>query len=612
MKRLICIFLAGMVLFSCARQAVRVQMPIRDEFAGSIFRNPDYPIEKRVDDLLSKMTVEEKVGQMLQVNVDSLINFDEIAKYGFGALLNDANSVPEIGNNPKTWVNLLTTYQNKALNTRLKIPILYAIDAIHGNALVDKTVVFPHNIAMGCTNDPALVEKAGRVIAAEVAGCGINWTFAPCVAVALDERWGRTYESFSENPELVKKMAEAYVRGLEGNNFTERPFVLSTAKHFLGDGGTAGGVDRGDVKLDLADLERIHLQGYIGAIRANVGTIMPSYSSVNGIPMHQNKSLLTGLLKNDLGFKGFLISDFNAVQLLKMTSIDSIAASFNAGLDMMMIGMDYPKIFDTFVQAVKENKIPASRIDDAVRRILTIKFKMGLFEDPYFDRGFTELENSKAHREVARQCVRESVVLLKNDNRILPLKKNLKRIHVCGKSADNIGYQCGGWTLSWQGEKKSYRSGTTILEGIKQAVSKNTKVTYSIDGKGAKGADVIIAVFGEETNYAEGQGDRNDLSLDYRDLDVIKEIRNLNIPIVVVLITGRPLVLTDYLRYFNALAVAWTPGTEGEGVSDVLFGGYDPTGRLSFSWPRTIGQLPVNYGDKNYDPLYPYGYGLSY
>jgi beta-glucosidase len=612
MKKYFYFFILIIVLFSCAKQVKRLNLPIQDEFSNSIYRNPNFPVEKRVEDLLSKMTVEEKIGQMLQINVGNLITFDDITKYGLGALLNAANEVPEINNTAKTWVNLLNTYQEKALNTRLKIPVLYAIDAVHGNALVDKTVVFPHNIAMGCTNDPELIEKAGRIIASEVAGCGIHWTFAPCVAVARDERWGRTYESFSENPELVKTMAEAYIKGLQGNNFTEKPFVLTSAKHFLGDGGTLGGVDRGDLQLDMDTIRKIHLPGYIGAIKSGAGTIMPSYSSVNGIKMHANKYLLTDVLKKELGFNGFLISDFNAVNLLQLTNEENISTAINAGIDMIMTAVDYPGTFRTFVKVVNDKKIPIKRIDDAVRRILTIKFKMGLFENPYFDEGLTDKVGSKEHKDIARQCVRESTVLLKNENKILPLKKDIKKILVCGKSAHNLGYQCGGWTLTWQGEKKTYRSGTTILDGIKQAVSKNTKVTYSIDGKNAQDADVIVAVFGEETNYAEWFGDRSTLNLDYRDMETLKEIKKLNKPIVVVLITARPLIVTDYLKDFDALLVAWTPGTEGEGVSDVIFGDYNPTGRLSFTWPKSMDQIPINIGDKNYDPLYPYGYGLSY
>ena len=601
-----------LIIISCFK-AERISK-IDDKFNNAVFRNPNMPIEKRVEDLLSKMTLEEKLGQMVQLGVEFLQNNEDITKFKVGALLNGANNVPEISNVPKTWVNHLTKYQNQALKTRLKIPLLYGIDALHGNALVKETVVFPHNIGMGCTNNPALAEKAARIIAEEIAGCGIHWTFAPCVAVPQDERWGRTYEGYSENPDIVKIMAEATVKGLQGNNFTEKPFVLATAKHFLGDGGTAGGNDRGDTVCDEKTLRKIHLQGYIGAIKQNVGSIMVSYSSWNGLKMHENKYLLTDVLKKELGFNGLLLSDYGGILEVSGTTEEKFSKAINSGVDMIMQGPEYPRLFRGLVNLVKNGSIPIERIDDAVRRILYIKFKMGLFENPYFDNEkLTNSIGSEEHKMIARQCVRESTVLLKNNNKILPLSKNLKRIHVSGWFANDIGNQCGGWTLKWQGDKGNIRSGTTILKGIKAAVSKSTKVTYSKDGKGAKGADVCIVVVGErEKPYAEWFGDSNGLNIYYKDQEVLNEIKQTGIPTIVVLIAARPLIVTNFIDNWDAFLVAWVPGTEGEGVSDIIFGDYNPTGKLSFTWPKNMSQIPINYGDKDYDPLFPFGYGLNY
>lgn len=394
--------------------------------------------------------------------------------------------------------------------------------------------------------------------------------------------------------------------------------ILACAKHYLGDGGTTNGKDQGNTECDEATLRKIHLPGYIAAIKENVYTVMASYSSWNGVKMHENKYLLTDVLKNELGFKGFIVSDWAAIDQLGKNYKDDIEKSINAGLDMVMIpngpgqNNNFVQFINDLKELVKEGKVPESRIDDAVRRILTVKFEMNIFEHPYTDKKFTSLVGSKEHREIARDCVRQSLVLLKNDNKILPLSKNIKTVAVIGEKADDIGSQCGGWTISWQGNTgNTIPGGTTILQGIKQAVSPSTKVIFSKDGSDIKNADAAIVVIGEKP-YAEGMGDRKDLSLPAEDMAAVQKIKDKKIPVVVILISGRPMIVNNSLKNSDAFLAAWLPGSEGEGVADVLFGDYKPTGKLSQSWPKSMQQIPINVGDKNYDPLFPYGYGLTY
>jgi beta-glucosidase len=567
-------------------------------------------VDSKVDKLLNQMTLEEKIGQMTQVDRKYLQADSDIKVYALGSLLSGGGSAPAV-NNANSWANMYDSYQWYALQTRLKIPLIYGIDAVHGHNNVKGAVIFPHNIGMGCTRDPYLVEKAARATAEEVAGTGINWVFAPCIAVARDIRWGRTYESFGESPELQTMMAEAEVKGFQGEELSSPSSVVACAKHYVGDGGTEGGRDQGNTICDEETLRKIHMPGYIEAIKDGVGTIMVSYSSWNGVKMSANKYLLTDVLKGELGFKGFLVSDWAAINQLPGDYSTQVETAVNAGIDMIMVPDDYKRFISTLKDLVNQGRVPMSRIDDAVRRILRIKFLKGLFEHPYADRSLTPTVGSDAHRELARQCVRESIVLLKNENKTLPLSKNLSKIVVAGKNADDIGNQCGGWTISWQGSSGDITQGTTILQGIREIVSSNTQVVYSKDGTGASGADVGIAVVGE-TPYAEGAGDRTDLSLSAEDMNVIRNLKSANIPVVVILVSGRPLIINDALNMSDAFIAAWLPGTEGEGVADVLFGDYKPTGKLSQSWPRSMDQIPIHYGDPNYNPLFPYGYGLTY
>ena len=567
-------------------------------------------IDERVDDLLSQMTLDEKVGQMTQAERSALRSTSDIKTYFLGSLLSGGGSAPAI-NTPVAWADMYDGFQAYALQTRLKIPLLYGIDAVHGHNNVKGAVIFPQNIGMGATRNPELVQRASAIVAKEVAGTGIDWTFAPCIAVPRDERWGRTYEGFGETPELQSMMAPASVKGFQGSLNGGSTEILACAKHFVGDGGTMGGDDQGNTQLSEAELRALHLPGYIEAMKQGLGSVMVSYNSWNNIKMHGHKYLITDVLKTELGFKGFVVSDWAAIDQLAGDYPTDIEIAINAGIDMVMVPYNYVTFITELKKLVTSGKVPMSRINDAVRRIVRVKLQMGLFEKPYTDRTLTSQIGSDEHRLVARECVRQSLVLLKNADSTLPLKKNLNRIHVSGKNADNIGNQCGGWTISWQGGSGAITTGTSILNAVKQTVSSNTVVTYSLDGSGAAGADVGIIVVGE-TPYAEGAGDNNLLTLSQEDQNAISLMKATNIPVVVVLISGRPLIINSALTQADAFVAAWLPGTEGRGLSDVLFGDYNFSGKLPHSWPRTIQQVPINEGDSNYDPLFPYGFGLIY
>lgn len=582
--------------------------------------------DPKVRELLARMTLEEKIGQMIQTERSALKDITDVENYFIGSFLSGGTSDPQSGNTVKDWTDHYDALQERTQKTRLRIPILYGIDAVHGHSNVLGATLFPHNIGLGCTRNPSLVERAARITAIETRATGIQWTFAPCVTVPRDERWGRTYEGFGETPELPRLLGEAAVRGFQGNNLKDPLSLLACAKHWIGDGGTAFGtghklkddvriLDRGDVRLSEAELRRIHMPGYIPAIRAGVGTIMPSYNSWNGVKCSGSKRLLTEILKQELGFEGFLISDYNAIDEMPGDYKSQAETSVNAGMDMFMAPQRYRELYGFLLELVKENRIKMSRIDDAVTRILRVKFAMGLMDEgrsQLADRTLHKVFGSPAHRQVARECVRESLVLLKNERQTLPASKRLKHIHVAGKSADDIGNQCGGWTISWQGKSgENTTGGTTILEAIKQTVSRETMVTFSKDGSPASGAELGIVVIGE-IPYAEYIGDRKDLTIAEEDVAAVEAVKKAGIPVVVVLLSGRPIIIDKIIDKADALVAAWLPGTEGRGVTDVLFGDFNFSGKLSFSWPRSMDQIPINVGDAEYDPLFKYGYGLQY
>ena len=584
--------------------------------------------EQHVAALLRQMTLDEKIGQMTQADQEFLQSPSDVHTLFLGSLLSGGNSDPPT-NSLADWRALYERLQRESLRTRLKVPLLYGVDAVHGHNNVLGAVIFPHNIGLGATRNAKLVEEVGRITAREIRATGINWTFAPCIAVPRDDRWGRTYEGFSEDSKLVTELGEAAVRGLQHGGLRNPLGVLATAKHFAGDGGTAWGtgmpaayapngkffpLDRGDTRGDEAALRHMHIDPYIPAIRAGVGTIMVTYNSWNGMKVSGHRRLLTDVLKKELGFRGFLISDYDAIDELPGDYRAQIRASVNAGMDMFMVPKKFREFITILKALVQSGEVSMARIDDAVARILRVKAAMGLLAPgwgPEADRGLEASFGSADHRKVARQAVRESLVLLKNDGGVLPIAAGLKRIHIAGRNANDIGAQSGGWTITWQGTRGPVTTGTTILEAIRRAARPDVKITWDADGSGAAGADLAIVVVGEDP-YAEFSGDREDLALAAADQKAIAAARQAGVRVVTVVVSGRPLILGRALESSDAIVAAWLPGSEGDGVADVLFGRYAPTGKLPFTWPRTMSQIPINHGDTHADPLFPFGFGLSY
>jgi beta-glucosidase len=599
-------------------------------------------IQQKVDDLLSKMTLEQKIGQMTQAE-RMTCSPEEAKRFHLGSILSSAGSTPN-DNSPNGWVQMndayweASTYQD---SRQLGIPILYGLDAIHGNNNVKGATLFPHNIGLGAANDPKLIKRIAEITSKEVLATGVDWAFAPNLAVARDYHWGRSYESYSEDPDLVTKYSVKMVDGLQGKLSQDN--ILACAKHWVGDGGTQYGVDQGDTILSWEALQEIHIQPYKAAIKAGVLSVMVSFSSWNGDKCHAHKFLLVDILKQKMKFDGILISDMQGIDYLEDDFYLAVAQGVNAGIDMFMVPRNWQLFIETLLSHVHLGTVSISRIDDAVKRILSVKFAFGLFDKPR--PALRKWSNHTSfgceeHREVARKAVRKSLVLLKNSNKILPLKKNA-RILVAGKNADNIGHQCGGFTINWQGVSgnEEIEGGTSIWQGIKKVA---TKAQLSIEGDdvdvSADLFDVAIVVIGE-TPYAEGMGDiRGDnkiiaesgsqikgqvkvlrasgdsLELNRlypEDIKTINNIANKGIPVIAILVSGRPLIVEQELSASNAFVAAWLPGSEGQGISDVLFGDYDFTGKLSFSWPTST-QTKVNKGDENYNPLFPYGFGLRY
>jgi beta-glucosidase len=551
---------------------------------------------------------------MVQVDMAALKDKTDVKTYFLGSVLSGGGSDPA-DNLAQTWLKAVMEFRAQALQTRLKIPILYGIDAVHGHNNILGAVIFPHHVGFGAMHDPELVEKAEHVTADEVAGTGIRWAFAPCVAVSRDIRWGRSYESFGQSPELVSELGAASIRGFQGDRLGKNS-VLACAKHFAGDGGTENGKDQGNDVCDEATFRKIYVAPYEAAIKTGAGSIMVSYSSWNGQKMHGNKHLLTDVLKGQMGFQGFLVSDWAAIDQLSPNYKNDVETSINAGLDMIMIPFgpgeknNYREFIADLKDLVAAGKVSQARIDDAVRRILRVKYQMGLFDDAGPDPALTAAIGSPEHRAVARQCVRESLVVLKDSNHFLPLKKDIKRITVVGKGADDIGIQCGGWTIDWQGKTGNVTTGgTTLLAAIRKTVSPATQVAFSADGSNLQSPDVIIAVVGEEP-YAEFKGDRRDLSLSPADTALIAKAKASSVPVVTLLYSGRPMVLGSALKESDVFIAAWLPGTEGQGMTDVLFGDFAPTGKLPRLWPANNDQLAVDHVVG--DPEFAIGFGLTY
>ncbi|MGW3663243.1 glycoside hydrolase family 3 protein [Streptomyces sp. NPDC005141] len=593
---------------------------------GLPYLDPKLPVKKRVADLVSRMSLEEKAGQMTQAERGAIGTGGDIASYDLGSLLSGGGSTPT-PNTAAAWAKMIDGYQLRSQATRFQIPLIYGVDAVHGHNNLTGATVLPHNIGIGATRDPRLAERAGAVTASEVRATGIPWDFAPCLCVTRDERWGRSYESFGEDPALVESM-ETVVRGLQGaadgRDLKDDDKVLATAKHFVGDGGTGYGtsttgsytIDQGVTKVTRQQLEAVHLAPYQSAVDRGVGSVMPSYSSLDivgdgqgPVKMHARADMINGVLKGRMGFDGFVISDWNAIDQLPGDYASHVRSSVNAGVDMMMVPYSYKDFRTTLIDEAKAGRVSERRIDDAVARILTQKFKLGLFEKPYADTSGASEIGSAAHRAVARQAAAESQVLLKNANGVLPLKKSQK-VYVAGSNADDIGNQTGGWTITWQGSSGNITQGTTILQGMRKA---GGDVTYSKDASAPTGGyDVGVVVVGE-TPYAEGVGDvgnGNDLELTAADKAAVDKVCAA-MKCAVLIVSGRPQLIGDRLGAVDALVASWLPGTEGDGVADVLYGRRAFTGQLPVTWPKAESQLPINVGDASYDPQFPYGWGLT-
>lgn len=593
------------------------------------YRDPTLPTAQRVDDLLARMTLAEKIGQMTLVEREAIVA-DDIAALGIGALLSGGGSAP-IPNEPAAWVEMVNDFQLLALDSRLGIPLLYGIDAVHGHNNVKGATIFPHNIGLGATADPDLLRQIGRATAVEVTATGIYWNYAPVLAVGTDPRWGRYYEIYGEDTDLVSTLATAYLEGLQGDDLAAADTVLGTPKHFVGDGGTVWGssttgdyeIDQGDTQVDEATLRAVHLAPYLDAIDAGALSIMASFSSWNGEKMHGNRYLLTDVLKEELGFSGFIVSDWEAIDQIDSNYYEAVVKAINAGIDMNMVPYNYDLFIDALTAAVDNGDVSQARIDDAVRRILRVKFELGLFDNALPAAEDAALVGAEAQRALARQAVSRSLVLLQNRGGVLPIAKETPRIFVAGVGADDIGMQSGGWTIAWQGQMGNITPGTTILDAIEATVSSDTDVVYNRFGKYDRVtddngdlaiADVGIVVVGEQP-YAEGTGDRADLSLSDVDAELIARVAERSEQVVVILLSGRPLLITDHLDVADAWIAAWLPGTEGQGIADTLFGDRPFTGTLPVSWPRTMTQIPfdlANVPATGCDaPLFPFGYGLT-
>jgi beta-glucosidase len=629
--------LAGLQLIAaCAYgQAVPAQIVHPQLWPSISHPAPDTrDVDKFVDALLAEMTDEEKVGQMIQADI-AFISPADLRDYKLGSILAGGNAAPlgELRSTPQAWLDLTDQFYRASVASGGKhpaIPILFGIDAVHGDAKLRGATIFPHNVGLGAAHDPDLIRRIGQATAAEVATTGIDWTFAPTVAVVRDVRWGRSYESYSESPELVAQYAPAMVTGLQGRlgtaDFMGPGHTLSSVKHFVGDGGTLAGRDQGDTVLSESLLSSVHAAGYLPAIEAGALIVMASYNSWNGVKMHANHYLLTDVLKGRMGFRGFVVGDWNAQEQVPGCTKSRCAAAILAGVDMLMAPDGWKALYQNTLADLKSGEIPAERIDDAVRRILRVKAIAGVFgraaPRERSDAGHFEILGSPAHRAIAREAVRKSLVLLKNAGGLLPLSPRA-HVLVVGDAADDIGVQSGGWTVDWQGNHNSnadFPGATSIYAGIEAVVARSGgSVAWSRDGRDAKRPDVAIVVFGEKP-YAEFQGDRETLEYepgDGKSLSILRRLHSRGIPTVSIFLSGRPLWVNREINASDAFVAAWLPGSEGEGIADVLFRApdgavpFDFTGRLSFSWPNTA--MPVTFDTGiAAGAAYANGFGLDY
>ncbi|RAL43302.1 hypothetical protein DM860_012443 [Cuscuta australis] len=598
--------------------------------AGGLYKDPNAPVEERVKDLLSRMTLPEKIGQMTQIE-RAVATPSSVTGRFIGSLLSGGGSKPSENAASEEWADMIDRFQKAAIETRLGIPILYGIDAVHGNNNVYGATIFPHNIGLGATRDEDLVRRIGEATALEVRASGAQFAFAPCVAVSRDPRWGRCYESYGESTELVRKLS-SLVTGLQGQVpqghvkgypfVADRNKVVACAKHYVGDGGTEKGINEGNTLTSYDELMNDHLAPYLDCLSQGVCTVMASYSSWNDSKMHTDYHLLTEILKEKLGFKGFVISDWEALDRLSnphgSNYRECILSSINAGIDMVMVPFRFELYLDELLSLAESGEIPMSRIDDAVERILRVKFVSGIFEHPYADRSLLHVVGCKEHREVAREAVRKSLVLLKNgkshNKPFLPLDKNAKKILVAGTHADDLGYQCGGWTSSWTGSSGKITIGTTILDAIKEVVGDETEIVFEPNPLpetiAAQDFSFAIVAVGE-TPYVETGGDDPHLKIPLNGPEIVSIVAD-RIPTVMVLVSGRPMVIEpEVLDKVESLVAAWLPGCEGNGITDVLFGDFPFQGKLPMTWFRSVDQLPVHARTEPVDPLFPFGFGLT-
>ncbi len=572
----------------------------------------DELIEQKVEDLLNEMTLDEKIGQMTMVrHFDGDIEKDIPEKF-IGAIIHSQGPLP--GEDAATWQSRFKVLQEKALSTRLGIPLLIGVDAVHGQNTYEGATIFPHNIGLGASGNEKLVEEAAAITAIEMQATGFNWTFSPCIAIPYSEKWGRVYEAFSESTEVTTKMAEASVKGLQGN-LSDNTTVMATAKHYIADGATDFGIEGGNSTISMEEVSERLLPPYREAVDAGIGSVMVSFNSLHGTFMHAHKELIIDSLKQGMGFDGIVLTDWRGYSRFGENEI------INAGVDVVMaVEGDLMHFQNGLRKGVENGEVSMDRVNDAVRRILRQKFRLGLFENPFADTTLVPKVGCAAHRDKARQAVRESLVLLKNENNTLPIEKNTNKIVVVGEHANNSGLQSGGWSINWQGTRESYAGSTTILEGIKAAAKGN--VVYDQDATGNHlDADIAIIVVGENP-YAESVGDIGDgtgwhkLTLREEHQKYIDAYANKGPKVVVVLVSGRPLVTTRQIDHSDAFVAAWLPGSEGAGVADILFGDYNFTGKLPHSWPKSVedfkGKFGPNFWDTSIEPLFEFGYGLTY
>ncbi len=617
-----------------------VSEPVTDAAEGevdkSVYMNPEADVEDRIAALLAQMTLEEKAAQMVQAEQSGL-STDAVTKYGIGSVLSGGGSAPLEGNSAENWQARINELKQAALDSRLGIPLLYGVDAVHGNNNVFGATVFPHNIGLGAANNEELITRIGEITASEVRAVGIQWTFAPTLGNPQNERWGRTYECFSERAEDVAGLGAAYIRGFQGtfdsNGYMDEKHVIACAKHFIGEGYTEEGINQGNVAMSAEEFDALLASGildpYTNAVNENVLTFMVSYNSVDGLKCHENYHLIQEVLKDEMGFKGLVVSDYNGVQQVSgATYKDQVELAVNAGIDLLMEPYGWEMCIQFLVELVEEGRISETRIDDAVSRILRVKFTAGLFEEEIGSAAEQECLaafGSEEHREVARQAVRESLVLLKNDmvgeTTAINALQDCKNIVVSGQKAFDIGSQCGGWTISWEGRSGKTTLGTTIIEGLAKQVGEDVKLSHNVDGNVSSEYDAVIVVVGENP-YVETGGDRKaeNLTVSIKDQELLEALRvsldalpdRENTPVIAVIIAGRPINITEYMDMFDAVVMAWLPGTEGEGVADVLLGDYDFTGTLKYTWMKSPLDIEKKQEEGNEDlVLFPYGHGLK-